>query len=141
MKLLNIIFFSGGSSPSDSDVLITSVFLLSADLDVSFSQTVPSRICPKKFVSSILFFTITDGEEWVAWVKDVKVERADMTKEVGAEVMREKVTGVKAAVVEGLDMADVVVVVKEAVVEGTIFFWAARIRRLWDARLPPLLFF
>jgi hypothetical protein len=60
-----------------------------------------------------LFFTITDGEEWVAWVKDVKVERADMTKEVGAEVMREKVTGFKAAVVEEVDMADVVVVVKE----------------------------
>ena len=34
-------------------------------------------------------------------------------KEVGAEVMREKVTGFKAAVVEEVDMADVVVVVKE----------------------------
>ena len=131
------------------------MFSLNADPDVSFSQTVPSRICPKKCVwfawhsnsfehesddssisSIILFFTITDGEKWVAGVKDVKVERVDMTKEVGVEAMGEKVTGVKMAVVEGVDMADVVVVVvlvkevggwvKEAFFEMKIFFWAAR---------------
>ena len=122
------------------------MFSLNADPDVSFSQTVPSRICPKKCVwfawhsnsfehesddssisSIILFFTITDGEKWEAGVKDVKVERVDMTKEVGVEAMGEKVTGDKAAVVEGLDMTKEVGVeamgekvtgVKMAVVEG-----------------------
>ena len=49
--------------------------------------------------------------EKVTGDKAAVVEGLDMTKEVGVEAMGEKVTGVKMAVVEGVDMADVVVVV------------------------------